>query len=212
MGLNAKEMFMLFPTGLFTGKIPDLTLCDRIANKLYELQTSGNGTTARTFLRSYMSPDNLQTLPEFKELVDIILEETGHILDIYQFKRDSHYVSSMWGNITSPNRRQNTHHHPNCLLCGLLYVKTPPGCGQTVFTSPRALSNAIVPDMREKNQFNADSFVYPIEKGRMILWQAHMPHSVDNGNADDKEDRIVVAWNVNIRAKVDMETARGAYA
>jgi uncharacterized protein (TIGR02466 family) len=178
MGLAAKEMFMLFPTGLFTGKLPDTTLCDRLEKKLYQMQKDGTGVTAKTTQRSFMTPDNLQTLPEFKELNDVILEESGHVLDIYKIKRDSHYISAMWANITSPNRAHHTHTHPNCLLSGLLYVRTPQGCGQTLFLSPRAFANTISPDLLEKNQFNADSFVYPIEKGRVILWQAHMPHAV----------------------------------
>ena len=212
MGLAAKEMFMLFPTGLFTGKLPDITLCDRLEKKLYQMQKDGTGVTAKTTQRSFMTPDNLQTLPEFKELNDVIMEESGNILEIYRIKRDSHYISAMWANITSPNRAHHTHTHPNCLLSGLLYVRTPQGCGQTLFLSPRAFANTISPDLLEKNQFNADSFVYPIEKGRMILWQAHMPHAVDIGNADDKEDRIVVAFNVNIRAKVNLLTAKGEFA
>jgi uncharacterized protein (TIGR02466 family) len=212
MPLAAKEMFQLFPTGLFTGKLPDVALCDRIEKKLYEMQKANLGVTAKTYLRSYMTPDNLQTMPEFKELSDLILEECANILDIYKIKRDSHYISAMWANITSPNRRHNTHTHPNGVLSGLLYVRTPPGCGQTVFLSPLHLMRMIAPDLAQKNEFNAHSFVYPIEKGRMILWQAHLPHAVDNGNADDKEDRIVVAFNVNIRGKVTMETAKGAYA
>ena len=28
--LTAKQMFMLFPTPMFTGKLPDVGLCDRI--------------------------------------------------------------------------------------------------------------------------------------------------------------------------------------
>ena len=46
----------------------------------------------------------------------------------------------------------------------------------------------------------------------MILWQSYLPHSVDNGNADDAEDRIVVAFNVMIRGKVETLTAKTTFA
>ena len=212
MGLQSREMFMLFPTGFFSGKLPDITLCDRIEKKLKEMQAGGDGFVAKTYLRNYMTHDNLQTLPEFKELVDIILEEAKLILDVYKVKRDSHYVSNMWANVSSPNRRHNTHTHPNCLFSGVVYIRTPKDCGRTMFLSPRHLFNGIAPDLTERNELNSDSFMPPIEKGKMVLWPSYLPHAVDNGNSDDAEDRIIVAFNIMIRGKVSLLTASGNFA
>jgi hypothetical protein len=41
--LSAKQLFMMFPTPMFTGMLPDVGLCDRIEKKLRELQKSGKG-------------------------------------------------------------------------------------------------------------------------------------------------------------------------
>lgn len=118
----------------------------------------------------------------------------------------------MWANVSSPNRRHNTHTHPNCLFSGVVYIRTPKDCGKTMFLSPRHLANGIAADLTEKNELNSDSFMPPIEKGKMVLWPSYLPHAVDNGNADDAEDRIVVAFNIMIRAKVDLLTAKGNFA
>lgn len=59
-----------------------------------------------------------------------------------------------------------------------------------------------------KNEFNADVFVMPPEKGRMLLWPSHVPHAVEEGKADESEDRIVVAFNIMIRGRVEISTAR----
>ena len=65
--LTTKQMFMLFPTPMFTGKLPDIGVCDQVEKKLRELQKSGKGTFSREgALLAYMSPDDLQTLPEMK--------------------------------------------------------------------------------------------------------------------------------------------------
>lgn len=207
MGLLAREMFLLFPTGFFTGTLPDITLCDRVEKKLRELQNSGQGYTAKTYLRNFMTQDNIHTLPEMKELVDVILEESRMILDVYRIKRDSHYIANMWANISSPNRRHNTHAHSNSLLSGVVYIRTPPGCGRTLFFSPRHLTTGILPDVTQKTDLNADTFVPPTEKGRMVIWPSYLPHSVDNGDAKDEEDRIVVAFNIMIHAKIGHLTA-----
>ena len=207
--LTAKQMFMLFPTPMFTGKLPDLGMCDRIEKKLRELQRSGQGRSSREgAVLAYMTPDDIQTLPEMKELVDVILLESGKILDAYTINRDSHYITNMWANIANPNRRHHMHIHPNCLLSGLVYIKTPKNCGSTIFASPRQLTKNFEPSYRAKNELNSDMFVAPPEKGRMLIWPSHVPHGVEEGAANEAEDRIVVAFNIMIRGLMDVPTAR----
>jgi uncharacterized protein (TIGR02466 family) len=207
--LTAKQMFMLFPTPMFTGKLPDIGACDRIERKLRELQKSGKGRLSPDgAIPAYMTPDDLQTLPEMKELVDVVLSESGKILDAYTVKRDSHYITNMWANIANPNRRHHMHMHPNCLLSGLVYIKTPKNCGSTVFASPRQLSKGLEPTYLAKNELNSDVFVFPAEKGRMLIWPSHVPHGVEQGTANETEDRIVLAFNIMIRGLVELPTAR----
>jgi uncharacterized protein (TIGR02466 family) len=206
--LTAKQMFMLFPTPMFTGKLPDIGLCDRIEKKLRELRKSGKGMSSpEGAILAYMTPDNIQTLPEMKELVDVVMWESGNILDAYKIKRDSHYITNMWANIANPNRRHHMHIHPNCLLSGLVYIKTPKNCGSTMFTSPRQLSKNLEPTYLGKNELNSDVFIMPAEKGRMLIWPSHVPHAVEQGAADEAEERIVVAFNIMIRGRIETHTA-----
>jgi len=207
--LTSKQMFMLFPSPMFTGKVSDVGLCDRVEKKLRDLQKSGKGwPSPEGMILAYMSPDDIQTLPEMKELVDVIMSESGNILDAYRIKRDSHYITNMWANIANPNRRHSMHIHPNCLLSGLIYIKTPQRCGPTIFVSPRQFSKNLEPAYTEKNELNSDAFTMPAEKGRMLFWPSYIPHGVEQGTADESEDRIVVAFNIMIRGLVDLHTAR----
>jgi uncharacterized protein (TIGR02466 family) len=207
--LTAKEILMLFPTPMFTGKLSDISLCDRIEKKLRELQKSGKGFSSREGeILAYMTPDDIQTLPEMKELVDVIMAESGKILDAYAMKRNSHYITNMWANIANPNRRHSMHAHPNCLLSGLVYIKTPRNCGPTVFASPRQLSKGLEPTYLKKNEINADIYVIPAEKGRMLIWPSHVPHAVEQGTANEAEERIIVAFNIMIRGLIELSTAR----
>ena len=48
----------------------------------------------------------------------------------------------------------------------------------------------------------------PAEKGRMLIWPAHIPHAVEQGFADEREERIVVAFNIMIRGLIDVLTGR----
>ena len=42
----------------------------------------------------------------------------------------------------------------------------------------------------------------------MMIWPSHVPHGVEEGTANESEDRIVLAFNVMIRGLVDQPTAR----
>jgi uncharacterized protein (TIGR02466 family) len=197
--LAAKQLFMMFPSPMFTGMLPDITLCDRIEKKLRELQKAGIGfPSPEGKTLAYMTPDDIHKLPEMKGLVELIMTEAGFILDLHAVKRDSHYITNMWANIANPNRRHNFHNHPNCLLSGLVYIRTPPNCSATVFGSPRMHSKNLEPAYFKKNEFNADIFTIPPEKGRMLIWPSHVPHAVEEGTADETEDRIIVAFNIMI--------------
>jgi uncharacterized protein (TIGR02466 family) len=211
--LIEKKVSMLFPTPMFMGRLPDITLCERIENEIRGMRAHGEGRSApKRASPAFMTADNLHTLPEMKELVDIVMAESGRIFDAYEIKRDSHYITGMWANITHPNNRQNMHVHPNCLLSGLVYIKAPINCGPTMFTSPRKFTKNIEPQYVNKNELNSDFVIIPAEKGRMLFWPSHIPHAVEGGTADENEERIVVAFNMMIRGKVDLFTARIDFA
>lgn len=207
--LSARQVLMLFPTPMFTGKLYDLSLCDRLEKIIRQMRASGIGRSSpKGASPSYMTPDDLHTIPEFKELVDVAIAESAKVLDSYSVMRESHHITSMWANITHPNHRQNMHVHPNCLLSGLIYIKAPLNCGPTMFASPRRLSKNFEPRYQVRNEINSDFFIMPAEKGRMLLWPSHIPHAVEQGTADESEERIVVAFNVSIRGRIDLFTAR----
>ena len=207
MELIEKDVRLLFPTPIFTGKISDIGACDRIEKKLREMQKAGDGVAHRFGDFAFLTNDNIHLLPEMKELVDLIMKETAQILDMYKIKRESHYITNMWANITHPNHRHHMHIHPNCLFSGILYIKTPKDCGPTIFVDPRMHARMIEPDYTENNDLNSAQFTAPPEKGRMLVWPSFVAHAVEYGSAKEDEDRIVLAFNIMIRGSIDRRTA-----
>ena len=205
MELLGKRVIQLFPTCLFTGKISDTDACDQAEKKLRELRKSGCGTFDRS---SYVTPDDIWKLAELKTVVDLIMKESNEVLDFYKVKRDSHYVSNMWANITHPNHRHHLHIHPNCLLSGILYVTTPKACGPTVFEDPRPGARILEPQYTEMTAVNSNRFIVAAEKGRLLIWPSYLLHAVDAGQSESEEERIVIAFNIMIRTIIESITAR----
>ena len=115
------------------------------------------------------------------------MSETGKVLDAFAVKRDSHYITNMWANITHPNHRQDIHVHPNCFLSGLVYIKTPINCGPTLFASPRKFTKNFEPRYTAKNELNSDFIIIPAEKGRMLIWPE--PRSACGGTGHGRRNR-----------------------
>jgi uncharacterized protein (TIGR02466 family) len=205
MELLGKQVVQLFPTCLFSGKLSDIGACDRADKKLRELRKSGCGSFDRT---AYVTPDDIWKLDELKSVVDLIMKEANEALNFLRVKRNSHYISNMWANITHPNHRHHLHVHPNCLLSGILYVTTPKDCGPTVFEDPRPGARIIEPEYAEMTPFNSNRFVVAAEKGRLLMWPSYLLHAVDAGRSDSPEERIVIAFNIMIRTTIETTTAR----
>src|SRR6266851_3214094 len=174
MELSNRQVMTLFPSYLFVGKIPDLTLCNRLEAALRAMKAAKDGSKQDEV--SYMTRD-----------------------DIWKIKRDSHYITNMWGNITHPNHQQPLHTHPNCLLSGIIYVSAPKDAGMTAWADPRPGARMLEPSFSEMNLHNMGRFSVAPEKGVMAMWPSFLPHAVERGYCKSNEDRIVIAFNIMIR-------------
>jgi hypothetical protein len=77
-----------------------------------------------------------------------------------------------------------------------------------VFGDPRPGAMMIEPSHSEMHIHNMTAFVVVPEKGRLLIWPSYLSHAVEQGRANVEEDRIVLAFNLMIRGKIDRPTAR----
>ena len=186
----------------------DITACDRVEKKLREMQKLGQGVPHKWGKSIFFTHDNIHLLPEMQELVDLIMKESKLVLDEYKMKRESHYITCMWANITPPNSWHHMHTHANSMFSGIVNIRMPENCGATIFQDPRMPSRMIEPTYTEHNLLNSAEFSVPPLKGLMLMWPSYLPHTVQYGTAKEGEDRIVVAFNIMIRGLIDRRTAQ----
>lgn len=197
----------LFATPLIAGNVSDITICDRLETLIRKEMEEKRGR----FEAGNFTTDDLLHEPGrgFEEFSQLVLSETNNFLNFLGVKRDGHYISGMWANVTNANHRHPVHIHPNSLLSGILYIKTPEKCGQTAFTDPRPAARVFEPNYEKMNEWNSGLFRFPPKKGTMLLWPSWMTHGVDRGFCDDEnEDRIVIAFNIMMVGKIDSMTAK----
>lgn len=207
-GLRLVEptLMPLFPSPLFVGKVSDMTLCDRLVDSILKLKEEKTGFFE---LGNFTTHDDLFALTEFCEFSELVLKETSHALDFLRVKRENHYITGMWANVTNPTHRHPLHLHPNSLLSGILYLKTPDKCGGTVFSDPRPAARVFEPTYEKMFEFNAGRFTHPAQKGTMLIWPSWMSHGVERGFTEDENDmRITIAFNVQMIGRIETQTAK----
>tara|TARA_R110001592_G_scaffold104663_1_gene294402 strand:- start:2315 stop:2896 length:582 start_codon:yes stop_codon:yes gene_type:complete len=153
-----------------------------------------NGMIKSNVDNSYHSIDNLQTLPDFKNLCDCIIKFTEEIFKEQKIKH-RFFIGNMWANINSRGGFNDVHTHGNTFLSGVYYVKVPKNSGSLRFIDPRPQSNIMVPqrgielDMDYWNQVEFNG-----ERGQVLIFPAYVPHQVLINRGEDI--RISISFNI----------------
>ena len=105
-----------------------------------------------------------------------------------------------WVNINKPGDYNTKHHHPNCNLAGVLWIKAPKECGVIEFESPVEFQtytevDSYTEDFKNSNNYYHNYYFTPTE-GRIIVFPSHLQHLVRKNKSN--EDRISVSFNIRL--------------
>lgn len=200
LDLENKEILRLFPSLIFKGRIADQPMLDQVLAAVMKMKDRSQGSKTKY---KFTTPDDLHQRPEFADLTDLILKESGAVLDFFSVQRDGHYITSMWSHVTESGHRHPVHNHPNNYLSGVIYLKAPENCGNTIFLDPRQGATMIKPDYEEPNYFNMSTFIHKPETGVMLIWNSWLPHMVDYDSVETDQERAVISFNIMLKCTVN---------
>ena len=105
-----------------------------------------------------------------------------------------------WVNINKPGDYNTKHHHPDCHLSGVLWVKAPEECGRIEFESPVEFQTyteveSYVEEFKNYNNYFHTFYFTPTE-GRILVFPSHLQHEVLENKSN--EDRISVSFNIRL--------------
>jgi uncharacterized protein (TIGR02466 family) len=205
--VQSEALIRAFSTPVFKSRITDKDLVKRMADNLLELKHTGQGFPTHG---AFSTRDDLQTLPQFFELCDIILDEINKVLDTLTVERDDHYISCMWSNIAKVGVPHLEHFHPNSYFSGVIYFQVPPGSGDFYITDPRAGPQMFLPKYTKPSaEFVGSDLQLKPELGVMFIFPSWLKHGVNiTEYRPDLPERISLSFNIMIRTKIDLPTAR----
>lgn len=148
---------------------------------------------------SYGSLSKLHRMsPTFAELEKHLRRHVATFARALDYDLDGRALemTDCWVSVMERNAGHDLHLHPTSTISGTYYVKTPRGSSSIRFEDPR-LSRFMAapprkPDARPANR----TFVqYPVEAGRVILFESWLRHAVAPSRI--KGERIAISFNWN---------------
>ncbi len=147
------------------------------------------------------STSNLHQRESFADLVRSI---DRNVLEVATFlkwdlQKISTNITTCWAMVNGKFASNALHNHPNSILSGVYYLKTPEKCGVLSFTDPRSAARMLNPPITEFNLWTLPKISYQPEVGTMLLFPSWLMHGVETNMSEDV--RISVSFNIGMLAK-----------
>ncbi|SEQ06970.1 conserved hypothetical protein [Solimonas aquatica] len=103
-------------------------------------------------------------------------------------------MTDCWLNVMPRGCAHSFHIHPQAVISGTYYVKTPRGCSGLKFEDPRLDSFMAAPPRRASARPALKPHIqYPAQAGKLILFESWLRHEVPANPVD--EERVSISFN-----------------
>jgi len=132
----------------------------------------------------------------YKELLDLrqFIEKSLHeyFTATYCPKNDVYLkITQSWLNWTKPGQHHHKHAHPNSLISGVYYINARKDSDKIFFCRDAYQQIKIPP--AEWNQYNSESWWFPVESNDVLFFPSSLVHMVRS--VEENETRISLAFN-----------------
>ena len=201
-----KKIQAWFPTFIYQaslpGGAPGLRSLHEDCLKLRDKDLAGQKWSAKHYqggYTSYGSQDKLHR--SFSTFTDLRIKIDRHVRAFarhlqWDLEDRALHMTDCWVNVMKKNVVHGLHLHPQSVISGTVYVKTPRGCSRLRFEDPRMDKFMAAPprrsDCRPENQQQVS---YEIRGGDVLLFESWLRHEVSPNPTE--AERISVSFNYN---------------
>jgi uncharacterized protein (TIGR02466 family) len=198
----------LWATPFFTGEITRETN-DLTRDAILAGMAAAPPIHSGDYDMNWITPDDLHLRPEFAKICEEIRAFVNQGLDFLTVRRDDILITCMWANVAPVGYVHMEHIHANAQYSGVVYLQVPPGAAGTFFRDPRPAALMFTPDYEKPSNeiIGMDLKVEP-EECKICMWPAWLAHGVDSAAIDITQRRIVLSYNIMLRAESTKLTTR----
>ena len=132
---------------------------------------------------------------EFKNIKKFLNKHCKNYLDTVICPKNNLelYITQSWLNYTEADQYHHKHEHPNSVISGVLYFDSDIKNDKILFSKSTEQQIKPIIDNTKFNLSNSETWFFPVETGRLIMFPSSTIHSVEIKKG--KNTRISLAFN-----------------
>lgn len=168
--------------------------------QLREFDDAGRKWSAKNYPGGYTSYGSMDKLHQFSSTFGELERQLDRHVRTFAKKLEMDLgngrlaMSDCWANIMPRQTTHGLHLHPNSVLSGTYYVRTPRHCAGLKFEDPRlSRMMAAPPKLAGCHAENRRHITYPAEAGKVVLFESWLRHEVPANPV--AAERISISFN-----------------
>jgi uncharacterized protein (TIGR02466 family) len=185
-----------FATPIWSRQFSDPTLNADLERAIYALRDEDPIGVAKSNNMGWQSRDELQNRPEFKSILDAILESSETIREDLNIPVENRFrIATSWCGVNPPGAFNMTHTHPNTTISGVYYVRAPKHGGNIQFLDVRSAHLMTRQGFADPDKpLTWEAITMTPETGRLYMFPAWLPHQVKPNMSP--QDRLIISFNL----------------
>lgn len=194
---------------------PTLIYCERLLSRggqsfnaellrecyqIRDYDVPGQRWSAKSYPGGYTSYGSMDRLHQFSSTFDQLRTALDPHAQAYARSLDwdlrggTLVMTDCWINIMPRGCAHSFHLHPQSVISGTYYVKTPRGCSGLKFEDPRLSRLMAAPPRKSRGKATQQAHIlYPAKAGQAILFESWLRHEVPASLIDD--ERVSISFN-----------------
>ena len=179
---------------------------EEVEKSVLSLRENSSGIHRSNQMGSWHSPIDTHKLPEFSDFAFFVTRCVREVFNDWGYSGEP-WISTMWCNVNPRNSYNKSHIHPESLISGIYYIRTPKDCGRLRLFNPN-IHARMISDSRKSSDhpiWNESEIVYDPSPRKIIMFPSEILHEVEP-NLNDEYDiddprgwRISIAFNCSQR-------------
>lgn len=168
--------------------------------KIRDYDQPGRKWSAQNYPGGYTSYGSMDRLHQFSSTFDQFRIELDRHVRLYSRALDWNLqgrklsMTDCWINIMPKGCAHSFHLHPQAVISGTYYVRTPRACSGLKFEDPRLSRLMAAPARKSGGKVEQQPHIlYPAKAGHVILFESWLRHEVPTNLIDD--ERISISFN-----------------
>jgi uncharacterized protein (TIGR02466 family) len=125
----------------------------------------------------------------------------------FDFENFELVIKELWMNKNGGGDFNKAHIHPNAILSGAYYVKTPEGSGNIEFYDPVPARLMNVYPVKKRKPINLQAVEYKAGEGQLLIFPSWLQHAVQPNRS--KDYRVSISFNIGYKPIVRSKKPAG---